>query len=257
MNIYNIETNSPEFIFRYLSWEKLISFITSQNLYLPRLDRFKDNLEGITAYQLVEILASHPLLKPDNPNLTVKQREDSYRVLLQSFNKYKLEVQQNQKTTFISCWINSNHESAGLWDNYSDDGFAIKFRRIDFEKIVTQALAETNSEDNNFIGRVRYFNFHDVFDDEAIMSKVPSFFMKHIGFKYENEYRLILVRPDQRDEQLNLKLECFNPPLFEVIASPYLTNKEFETKAIQLKEINNSIKLIESELKIWMQLRKL
>lgn len=241
-----------------MNWEKLKSLLDSQKLYLTRLDRFKDKLKGITPYQLVELLAAYPTTKPSNSNLSDEQKEEWSQRIKESFRSSQGQLLQNQKTAFVSCWINSDNESAGLWDNYSEGGFAVKCRRLDFENLVRSSIGKSESNHKSFIGRVKYFNYHDVFDKEEEMSRVPSFFMKHVGFRYENEYRLVLIRPDfSHKESLNLSIDCFHPPIFEVIASPYISAEEFDKRQNELRQINSSLQLRESELKIWMNLNKL
>jgi hypothetical protein len=52
---YNTTGIKKEFLYRYMSLDKLMSLLTTKSIYMPTMDRFDDKLEGISTYNITEL----------------------------------------------------------------------------------------------------------------------------------------------------------------------------------------------------------
>ncbi|MGS0737839.1 hypothetical protein ACVBEG_15120 [Pseudomonas sp. GG8] len=156
-------------IWRYMSIEKYLSLLVSQELFLCRVDGFDDPWEGVwPRKQLDKYLRSIDKASQDESN---------------ELKRFMLE--HNRKCMFVHCWHANNSESAAMWDLYSsrESGVAIR-------STVGRIKDSLDGEGDVFIGSVEYIDY----DDETItipwMTLAPAF-LKRASFTHENEVRLM------------------------------------------------------------------
>src|ERR1700682_5427714 len=82
-------------LWRYLSFAKFASLLDSGLLHFTRVDRFDDHFEGAWPQQ----------------DAAKWQRIKGFSVL--SF------TERCRKAVAVSCWFESNHESAAMWGLYA------------------------------------------------------------------------------------------------------------------------------------------
>ncbi|MBR9833406.1 DUF2971 domain-containing protein [bacterium] len=256
---YDDEKDRPAILFRYMDNEKLNDFLSSSSIYFCRMDRFGDKLEGITPYQMIELMGLYEYRFPGsvtNHNFTEIEKKEIYNSNETSFQVTKAEIKQNQKTIFVSCWYCQNHESQAMWDIYGKEGVAIRMDRNELNTILENSL--TDSDGKSFAGFVDYKNFKDVFNDsnEELWSKSNPFFRKHISFNHEDEYRFALHRPGLIDnEGIKIKTAILESESLEIIISPKMDHDNFERKKAEILENNPDIKVRKSDLTMWNLLK--
>lgn len=153
-------------VWRYLNLEKLLALLNSKTLYCRRLDRFRDPWEGIW---------------PDEFALALRKSgsRDRSRSLSQHLDNLR-------RTFFVNCWHESDFESAALWDQYaSSNGLAIR-------SSVGGIKAACGTEQQFFLGRVKYFDYSSHIEDAIELNALVPAFLKRKSFKHEHEVRLLI-----------------------------------------------------------------
>lgn len=154
-------------VWRYVDLERLIGMLASNALHLTRLDRFRDTWEGTFPRKV---------LKAMNENL---KRWGSLVELSERFRSH----------LFASCWHESPYESAGLWDQYSSAGFAIR-------STVGRMKEAIRDEGGYYIGRVKYLDFEQDYHGNHPPSLITPAFLKRRNFEHEREVRVVVMAMD-------------------------------------------------------------
>ena len=225
---YHTNDITEKFVYRYLSFEKLVSFLRSNSLYLSRLDKFEDHIEGVSPFYINEIiLGLKAAVKPKNPNPNISKQvwDEIIENHKKAVNHYRLNLIKEQKERFVSCWILGDVESLGMWDLYARNGFAIRFERKYFQKLIRENLTnqvdETAKIDLLVAGKVIYQNFDKMMFNELKSGMKYSVFRKHLSFKHENEYRIVDFKPNTTDDVgIKFKLPKLENLDFDIIANP-------------------------------------
>lgn len=183
-----------KYLYRYISFEKLIDFLETGELYLARQDTFEDCLESISPFDITELLITTITEIPEdgNPDFDWK----SFILKNQEIKEnIKIKLINRQKRRFVSSWVINDTESFGMWDIYAQTGFMIRFEKNYFENLI-----ETQSKNNQInltgidyihVGKIKYQNFEKIpFKEKKSLLK-SSDFRKHSAFKYESEYRIV------------------------------------------------------------------
>lgn len=164
-----------ETLWRYLSFGKFVSLLSTGSLYFARADKFDDQFEGHVP----------PLIQQYYKQKTDRFGEIGGRAVRELWKKWR-------KCVMCSCWHRGDQEAMGMWGRYDlrNSGIAIK--------TTMQRLKNsfTHKEDVDVhIGKVLYKEHQDI--------KVPKnireihtiylpFFYKRTAFKFENEARVII-----------------------------------------------------------------
>ena len=256
---YDDEKDRPPKLFRYMDHDKLDDILNSSSLYFCRMDRFGDKLEGITPYQMIEVIGLYKyrfLGSVTNHNFSDIEKKKIYNSNEKSFQVTKAEINQNQKKIFVSCWYCQNFESQAMWDIYGNEGVAIRIDRNELNTILENSL--TDSEGESFAGFVDYKDFNDVFHDnnEELWSKSNPFFRKHISFNHEDEYRFALYRPKfKNNEGIKINTAILESESLEIIISPKVDHNNFERKKAEILERQPHLKIRKSDLTMWNLLK--
>lgn len=260
---YNTNHCTEKYLYRYVTIEKLIDFLSTNSIYLSRLDTFEDNLENIEPSDIITLKSLY-LNKPENanpeiPELTWDEWINDDRLRLKKLQKYLFERQRNR---FVSCWILSDVESFGMWDTYGKSGFAIRFERKYFQNIIKNSrniqLEPTNKIDLLAVGQVKYQNFDEMLFKEKESKIKYSVFRKHLSFKHESEYRVIGFT-DKAENEIGLRymLPNLEELDFEIFANPRLTSFQFIQYKNILGKYSKAHLLKESNLKYWLEFRNM
>lgn len=260
---YKTKGIRQKYVYRYLTLEKLVDFLETGELYLTRLDKFEDNLENISPYDINELKGRSGLTsKPQNAN---PQIPDHHWEQLIKNNREELEgirkkLHWHQKHRFVSCWILNDVESFAMWDLYGKSGFAIRFNRNYLQKIIQESIGsqsgETNEIDLMVAGKVIYQNFDTMlFQEEESLMKY-SVFRKHLSFNHESEYRIVGFMKTLLDRPgLRYRLPDLESLDFDIIANPRLNSFQFDQYKSILNKYSKKHQLTESALKIWLEFR--
>ena len=138
----NIVFKNDEFIgdemylWKYLDLHKYMSLISTQCLFVTRLDKFEDKREGTTVKHLYFKKLRNQM---DNDSIFDSIREyakiDTFGSLI---NQISSELEEIQRFHFASCWVlcDSDYESAAMWNLYSSpNSIAIKLKYKDFKTL--------------------------------------------------------------------------------------------------------------------------
>lgn len=262
---YKTDEIRQKFIYRYLTLEKLVDFLETGELYLTRLDKFEDNLENISPFDINELKFRSGLTeKPQDANPDIEdhhweQLTRSNRLALINLQK---KLKYEQQFRFVSCWILNDVESFAMWDIYGKSGFAIRFERKYFQQLIKdnieKQIGSTAELDLLVAGKVIYQNFDDMLQKEEESKLKFSVFRKHLSFNHESEFRLVgFMKKILETNGLRFKLPEIKNLKFDIIANPRLDTFQFDKYKGILHRYTGEHKLTESELKIWLEFRKI
>ena len=163
-------------LWRYLTFTKFVSLLTSRELYFARTDLLGDTFEG-----------SYPAL-----NATL--RPATYRALGMPEQQVQEMVREHGwtfknvgKFVYANCWTQLPHESVALWNMYSSttQGVALRstFRRLT-DAMRGYALRSI------YVGLVRYINY----DADAVPegNLFNPFLYKRRIYDFEHECRAVI-----------------------------------------------------------------
>ncbi|MDM5117132.1 DUF2971 domain-containing protein [Aeromonas hydrophila] len=178
---------------RYITFTKLIS-VLEHGLFIPKATLFEDELEGILYY----------FNEKSNINHVISR--ESIRMCMDWI--------------YISCWHLDEHECHAMWKIYgsSSESIAIQTTEIDFK------IAYFSSEINmhSYFDNVKYNNptisnvntasqvnlWKEInpktHETTATYAALLSF-MKHAGFSFEKEARLIAIDPNANSKSKNTR----------------------------------------------------
>jgi len=186
-------------LWRYMDFAKFVSLLRDGALFFSRADLLGDRYEGAKGllankskwdqYYLKwfrEALRNPPPgadfgLSPEE----LEKRAQKFIVDLEALGKDGL------RTTFVSCWHESEGESEALWRLYCPPSSAGVAIRTTF----TALNLSLGDDPDTKIGRVRYIDFRKSFagPNDAI-------FRKRQSLSHEREARAVIHRIEARDE---------------------------------------------------------
>lgn len=251
-NIDKIKNNN--YLWKYVSIEKFLSFVIHKELHFTRIDCFEDKLEGADPVLLL-LYNQKGVWEDLLPNNSMKTQKINYRP--KEIDKYIDKLKETQKVNFANCWfIGEMHvESVAMWNLYSQPNSVAL--RINFNKFYKTFLKENLHQCCNdkvqlkklTLGRVDYINFQDPYKLLEIIEKSnAASFTKDISFIHENEFRviaeidnyeiplLVIEEGKSKYEQeeihkknsqiysLNIFLNNFNDYSFEIIFHPKMND---------------------------------
>lgn len=155
-------------LWRYLDFTKFTSLLQRSALHFARADALGDPFEGARSRMNREL---RPALYDD----AIPAES------LRAFDQFSKEL---RSSTFISCWHESDHESAALWNQYAPDskGIAVQTTCGKLQKSFDQ-------EDSIFIGRLHYVDFDSTFIPEN--NALAPYTYKRREFSHEHEVRAV------------------------------------------------------------------
>lgn len=167
-------------ITRYISFVGLISTI-EDGLFIPKGTLFNDELEGILPYY----------------NSTDKVHVISRK-----------DIRKCMEWIYISCWHTEPHECHAMWKIYGQSNEAVAIQTTELD--LRLAFMKSGLDMQSYLDSVNYKNpetedfkkpcpvevltnkSHASCDSKAIYAALLSF-IKHLGYSYEKELRLVVV----------------------------------------------------------------
>jgi hypothetical protein len=157
-------------IWRYVDIPKLVHLLSRRQLHLTRCDQFRDKWEGTWPEYVV-----------------TKFRATMALVAGEAGTPAETGFLESSCTYYVSCWHESEFESAALWDLYArESGVAILSSVQRLKEAIT-------CQDSLFLGRVRYANYKTVAIPTNVL--VPPY-LKRESFSHEKEVRLLRWVPE-------------------------------------------------------------
>ena len=167
-------------LWKYMSFEKFVSLLSTKTLFFTRSDKFDDPFEGFTPPSVRSIYQyATNRLEKDDLKMSAKSQGTTLK-LLENWRKYVM----------CSCWHHSDEESMAMWEKYHmhNGGIAIKTTVEDFKNCWL-------GSNDVFIGKIEYINHYKypVPQNLSEMSMIYTwYFHKRKAFEYEQEFRAIV-----------------------------------------------------------------
>lgn len=172
-------SNSRQLLWRYLSSERLIDLLRTEELFFTHVPAFVDGLEG---------------------SLTVRSREHLLRWFIRqgsSPESAREEVrlyEAHSSAFYANCWHMNDCESYLMWKAYADRGYAI---RTTFERVQAAFDPFAGAITGGVVGYV---------DFERDLTSVGNVFnhvvTKDLPYQDEREFRLFFWRPHQKNQSI-------------------------------------------------------
>ena len=203
--VHPIFRNKPPLeakLWRYLSFAKFASLLDAGYLHFTRVDKFDDHFEGAWPQQDLQFWQG-----------------------MQGFDVPKF-TEDNRMTTVASCWIESEHESAGMWRLYAQGQEAVaivtSFRKL--EQLVGATFVDNGEGRKALAGaaRVRYVDhFKEGLLDQRPDNVLWPFMSKNVSYDHEHEVRaLIHLHQVISSEGLDLPLKPIDF-IDEIVTGPF------------------------------------
>lgn len=161
-------------VWRYVSLDKFVDLLTSRTLYLARLDKFDDGLEG--------------LLSNGNQHRRTRAWEAFHAAYSINDDPGQMALQclPQRMRYFVSCWHINDREDRGMWRRYAPraESVLIKSRAgvLQFCGRIWRGVT----------GRVEYVCHED--PRPEFLSYAPAYY-KPLEYRFEREFRLALPWP--------------------------------------------------------------
>jgi hypothetical protein len=176
-------------IWRYMDLARYVSFL-ERGMFFARSDKFRDSWEGTWGWRDLA------RFRKENGHLSPEDLKEAWR-------KKKLDREAALARIGISCWHESSHESAALWELYLPRGLGVAV------KSTTTRLREGIQGSNREIDAVQLtYEDYNGLEVGSDVKKLLSF--KRREFEHEKEIRFLLTfNPDEIDEmnELSVTLE--------------------------------------------------
>lgn len=202
-----VEPDEDAILWRYMSFAKFARILTDQSLWLPSLADLAKNdpYEGALPngnFRHRSWCPSGDLNNKDREKIeaTSYARNDTLEAKMRCEAMIRdhriLQTYAARHEQFVSCWFESSHESAGMWNIYapSSEGVAIATTCRKLKRSLTSKDFSPvgGLEDNGqplMMGRVKYIDYET--DEVDITNGFNAVLSKRMSFKHENEVRLV------------------------------------------------------------------
>lgn len=255
---FDINNLKDLFLWRYLDVHKLIDLLHNEKIHFTRLDLFEDELEGITARNiLLKAFTQSEAITEENINKTLPR--DAQLRGIENDSKLRKEYSENlsnsQQTQFASCWFVGSKESVAMWKLYSKEGgVAVRFNAFDLAKsLIASAEAYTNSDFEVLVlGNVVYKNIWPLDMNEKFDGRFNAM-KKDNSYSHENEFRFIAIthmRAKGKYEYWRLPIGALKSYDFQVVTSPYMNKFQKENIENLLSKYHLQEKIQQSKIAI-------
>ena len=236
-NTYHTKGIRKKYLFRYMDESKVISFLESQSIYMAAMTRFEDKLEGISTYDITEVINAYEACFMDEEKDIKKDMLESWKELRQNrlgkLKEISKQLSVVQNCHFVSCWFNSDKESHGMWSYYAkENGFAVKIDRKELQNTFKNSLDInlSNEKQGVVVGRIKYQDFPNVILNESENQVLYKAFRKDDSFAHEKEYRFVLIDTslEKKEDHFLFKLTDFDDLKITIKAHPKMCDKQFK-----------------------------
>jgi hypothetical protein len=221
------QPNADDVLWKYMSFHKFVSFMTTKSFVYSRLDQLEDLWEGVNQ-QYLALSRFHD----DNINNGFDPNHPFYSFWFdKSGKRSKAEKQYmvRQKSNFVMCWIINKRESAAMWNLYSEvGGVVIKMKYDTLRKVLIEPDNRIDLNDNIHrrltLGKVEYKDFSQGYSslNKDFLVK-DTIYRKDLSFEHEHEFRvnIRLDNPLRKDKNvLTQQIRNFESVFFEIVAHP-------------------------------------
>lgn len=174
---------------RYLSLSKLVAML-ELGLFIPRASLFEDQLEGLLQFT----------------STTTAPTSVAFS-----------DLKALRDWMYVSCWYDDQHESHAMWQIYGNSQESVAIQTTTHD--LTVASWSLPGQNHVLFGGVRYavpgkiedfkpegitvLSSHDQPAGFTPTYAAHSLFVKHKGYEFENEMRLVALDPNASTEKRN------------------------------------------------------
>ncbi len=250
------QPDQDDVLWKYMTFQKFVSFLINKQFHYSRLDQLEDTLEGINQRYL-STLSFHNQNEADS---FINTQHPFYEKF---FFKDSLKAMEEkfiakQKHNYVLCWITNSRESAGMWNLYSESGgIALKLSFKEYQSILTSATYRFDFEDQ--ISAIEYglVDYKNFVDQNAVRSEsfkvANTAFRKDKSFEHEKEFR-VSVKTEKilKDDTKGIKqtFENLDDLPFQVVVHPKSTEWQTNNITRLARQYIPSVKVKLSELKL-------
>jgi hypothetical protein len=216
-----------KYLWKYLSIHKYIDFLLTSSLYLSRIDKASDLLEGKSYNEIVRhVLSSQAPFDIQTPT------DELFNKIRSNLN----ETKSPKENRYINCMFLGDEESMAMWQIYSAPaGIVLKISPNGLIKQLANDLKSqlfTTQVEEFIMGKVEYTSLSN---PKHVKYKA---LRKNNSYKHENEVRLLLkLKESHKDfDGLSFKLSDLKSLDMRIIAHPATLNWELNN----LSEITKS-----------------
>lgn len=176
-------------IWRYISFEQLLSILSNESLHFARADTFDDPFEGILPRRNIQEM-DQSIGDVSLPETAKIWKQNDQKSVLWKESNLRTKIEVYRRISFLNCWHMLPHESVAMWDANLEGGNGIVIKST-----VGGLKAALNeySENEVFIGEVDYIDYQrEKIPEDNILY---SFTFKREGFRHENELRAVVTLP--------------------------------------------------------------
>ncbi|MGM0563660.1 MAG: DUF2971 domain-containing protein [Pseudomonadota bacterium] len=192
-------------IWRFVSIEEIFSILVRRRLFIKRVFFFRDPYEGYRSKKYYDFLKRRI---ESSQKLLIDNSEEGIKQVLGNF---KTAQKNALKTHYASCWHANEHESAAMWDAYSNIGVVVAIKTN--VKNLKESLQENRQIYSN-IGMVKYIDYESG-EESTSIAESSSIYQKRRSFEHEKELRLTvldLMSSILEDHQLSIGAELHVSP---------------------------------------------
>ena len=195
INFLKEQPSKSDFLYRYVTIDKLLDFLINCRIPLVRLNVFEDKLEGVSI--------DHLLLNYSSEQMSLNMAKwvgGTFKLIGLNFNpnsrnNLRRQREDFQKNNFASCWYVNNHESVAMWQIYSKaDSVAIRLGYDGLKKIIEdkEFLLSGYNHEKLTVGKITYCKFNQISDLQDCAIDYTKGFVKDYCFSHEQEFRLMV-----------------------------------------------------------------
>ena len=184
-------------LWRYLDFTRFVSLLDRSALHFTKAVQFDDPYEG--AYSVV-----NRMLRPYVYEDTVPaEMHGSF------FRQIGEAAKANREKTVISCWHQSDHESAAMWKLY-----APKYGGVAIKSTCQRLIESLRCDDAIYLGAVSYVDYNREYIPERNI--MAPYVFKRREFSHENEVRAVSSLWGTSDEETLGRVRTTNGAYYSV-----------------------------------------
>lgn len=170
-------------LWRYMDIPSFVYLLAKESLTFVRADLFEDKFEGT----FPKLTAS--MIDEDS-------RKDIERgVLDKMYWNFSEMLNRDNKSMYLNCWCQENHEMVHMWKIYSkESGIAIQTTYNDLKKSIL-------TKEGVYPTQINYIDFKTDFLDWK-NNTMTSYTIKRKEYKSESEFRMLISHPRIVEDQL-------------------------------------------------------
>lgn len=206
--------DSKTILQRYMNLPKFIYLLQESALYLPKMSKFEDHLEGgLTAKDFISRSNDAAIIDIAMNSLwpTVNEKPEHRRIRLEQVDSMKRTLDARTFETpfgsyccndveklfsrcrewiYVSCWHRSHHECSAMWSLYGTDKNSVCIFTTE-EKLRDQ-IQQEDGTNTTILHDVEYLDHKSSTLDKCSLAPFTS---KALPFCFEKELRIISYNP--------------------------------------------------------------